>query len=229
MPSKNSINTMSINAKKILVVDDERMLRESICSLLDLSGYKSVGAENGVQAKQLISDFKPDLILCDVKMPQMDGYDFLNSVRQGVGGTELPFIFMSAKIERDDIRKGMNLGADDYLTKPFVKEDLLKAIETRMSRYHNLRSIFKHTGEVEGLNMKFSRDEVNDKLNKLTKTEKKVLRLVAEGKTSRQIAEILFVSFKTIENHRANMADKLGISGKLSLITFAVSIRPFLD
>ena len=91
------------------------------------------------------------------------------------------------------------------------------------------KSSFQQAGETEGLNLKFSRDEVNEKLVKLTKTEKKVLRLVAEGKTSRQIAESLFVSFKTIENHRANMAEKLGISGKLSLITFAVSIRPYLD
>lgn len=220
---------MTTAEKRILVVDDERMLRESICTLLDLYGFKAMGAENGIQAKQLIHEFNPDLILCDVKMPQMDGYEFLNAVRQGSSSIGLPFIFMSAKVEKDDIRKGMNLGADDYLTKPFVKEDLLKAINTRLERYFSMKAAFKQSGETEGLNMKFSRDEVNEKLKKLTKTEKKVLRLVAEGKTSRQIAEILFVSFKTIENHRANMADKLGISGKLSLITFAVSIRPFLD
>jgi DNA-binding NarL/FixJ family response regulator len=220
---------MNQTAKRILVVDDEKMLRESICTLLDLYGYKAIGAENGFQAKQLIGDFNPDLVLCDVKMPQMDGYEFLNTMRQGSGGFGIPFIFMSAKVEKDDIRKGMNLGADDYLTKPFVKEDLLKAIAIRMDRYINLKSSFQQAGETEGLNLKFSRDEVNEKLVKLTKTEKKVLRLVAEGKTSRQIAESLFVSFKTIENHRANMAEKLGISGKLSLITFAVSIRPYLD
>lgn len=220
---------MTQTAKRILVVDDEKMLRESICTLLDLYGYQAVGAENGLQARQLIDDFKPDLILCDVKMPQMDGYEFIHSLRQGSGSIGTPFIFMSAKVEKDDIRKGMNLGADDYLTKPFVKEDLLKAISTRMDRYNHLKSVFKQVGEADGLNMKFTREEVNDKLKRLTKTEKKVLRLVAEGKTSRQIAEVLFVSFKTIENHRANMADKLGISGKLSLITFAVSIRPFLD
>ncbi|MFM8432781.1 MAG: response regulator transcription factor [Bacteroidota bacterium] len=220
---------MTQTSKRILVVDDEKMLRESICTLLDLYGYMAAGAENGLQARQLIDEFKPDLILCDVKMPQMDGYEFIHSLRQGSGGIGTPFIFMSAKVEKDDIRKGMNLGADDYLTKPFVKEDLLKAISTRMDRYNHLKSVFKQVGESDGLNMKFTRDEVNDKLKRLTKTEKKVLRLVAEGKTSRQIAEVLFVSFKTIENHRANMADKLAISGKLSLITFAVSIRPFLD
>lgn len=220
---------MSQEAKRILVVDDEKMLRESICTLLDLYGYKAVGAEDGIMARQLIDQFKPDLILCDVKMPLMDGYEFLNSVRKGAGIAELPFIFMSAKGEKEDIRKGMNLGADDYLIKPFAKDELLKAISTRMERYTRLRSVFKQSGELEGLNMKFSREEVEALLKRLTKTEKKVLRLVAEGKTSRQIAEILFVSFKTIENHRANMADKLEISGKLSLITFAVSIRPFLD
>lgn len=220
---------MSQDIKRILVVDDEKMLRESICTLLDLYGYKAAGAEDGIMAKQLIDHFKPDLILCDVKMPQMDGYDFLNSVRKGAGIAELPFIFMSAKGEKEDIRKGMNLGADDYLIKPFAKDELLKAISIRMERYNRLRSVFKQSGELEGLNMKFSREEVEALLKRLTKTEKKVLRLVAEGKTSRQIAEILFVSFKTIENHRANMADKLEISGKLSLITFAVSIRPFLD
>lgn len=220
---------MSEPAKRILVVDDEKMLRESICMLLDLYGYKAVGAENGVQAKKLLEEFKPDMILCDVKMPQMDGFEFLDSVRKGADGTELPFIFMSAKGEKEDIRKGMNLGADDYLTKPFMKDDLIKAIETRMARYHRLKSAFKTGNESEGLNLKFSREEVSAKLKRLTKTESKVLRLVADGKTSRQIAEIMFVSFKTIENHRANIADKLEISGKLSLITFAVSIRPFLD
>ncbi|MFM2206440.1 MAG: hypothetical protein RL213_415 [Bacteroidota bacterium] len=220
---------MNQESKKILVVDDERMLRESICTLLELYGFKAVGAEDGIMARQHIESFKPDLILCDVKMPQMDGYEFLNEVRKGAGGLELPFIFMSAKGEKEDIRRGMNLGADDYLIKPFSKDELLKAINTRMDRYNRLRSAFKQSGDVEGLKMKFTRDEVDALLKRLTKTEKKVLRLVAEGKTSRQIAEIMLVSFKTIENHRANMADKLEISGKLSLITFAVSIRPFLD
>jgi DNA-binding NarL/FixJ family response regulator len=220
---------MTQELKRILVVDDERMLRESICTLLELYGFKAVGAEDGIMARQQIESFKPDLILCDVKMPQMDGYEFLNEVRKGAGGLELPFIFMSAKGEKEDIRRGMNLGADDYLIKPFSKDELLKAINTRMERYTRLRSAFKQAGDADGLKMKFTREEVDALMKRLTKTEKKVLRLVAEGKTSRQIAEIMLVSFKTIENHRANMADKLEISGKLSLITFAVSIRPFLD
>ena len=213
--------------KKILVVDDEVRLRENICELLDLNGFLTAAAENGQQAEQQVREFQPDLVICDIRMPLMDGYEFLQRLRENTERKDIPLIFISAKVERDDIRKGMNLGADDYLTKPFMKDELLQAVTTRLKRKEQMSA--GHQTDVQNAKLQYSREEVMQHLRKLTKSERHILRRVAEGKTSRQISEELFISFKTVENHRSNISEKLGISGTLSLITYAFSIKPFLD
>ncbi len=120
--------------KSILVIEDNLEVRENICEILELSGYDVYSAENGaVGVEQSVAN-KPDLILCDVMMPRLDGYGVLKIVRSNPVTSHIPFIFLTARAEKSDFRKGMGLGADDFITKPFDDTELLSAIETRLAR-----------------------------------------------------------------------------------------------
>lgn len=116
----------------ILVIEDEPQMRKNILTILDMEGFTALGAENGRLGLEMIHGHKPDLILCDVMMPELDGYGVLKALRADPAIAEIPFVFLTAKGERGDFRAGMNLGADDYLTKPVVLDDLLKAIQVRL-------------------------------------------------------------------------------------------------
>src|SRR5215471_6635783 len=111
--------------KRILVIEDEPEMRRNLATVLRLENYQPVTAENGRVGVALAKKQPPDLILCDVMMPELDGYGVLQSLRQDLELAPIPFIFLTAKGEKDDLRSGMNLGADDYLTKPVAKAELL--------------------------------------------------------------------------------------------------------
>ena len=117
---------------KILVIEDEPQMRKNILTILVMEGFDALGAENGRLGLEMIQTHQPDLILCDVMMPELDGYAVLKALRADPATAEIPFVFLTAKGERGDFRAGMNLGADDYLTKPVVLDDLLKAIHVRL-------------------------------------------------------------------------------------------------
>ncbi|MFY0607027.1 MAG: response regulator [Cyclobacteriaceae bacterium] len=124
--------------KKILVIEDQQDVRENIEELLDLSGYDVVTAPNGKEGvKKALSEL-PNLILCDIMMPEMDGYEVLYLIAKNPNVASTPFIFLTAKAEKTDFRKGMNMGADDYITKPFDHMELLNAIERRLAKYETL-------------------------------------------------------------------------------------------
>ncbi|MBN1582311.1 MAG: response regulator [Anaerolineae bacterium] len=118
----------------ILVVDDEQELCEGICDILELEGYQTRGAHNGQDALEVMRELVPDLIISDIMMPKMDGYAFYEAVRQNDNWLAIPFIFLTAKDQRADVRRGKQLGADDYLTKPFELQDLLIAVEAKIRR-----------------------------------------------------------------------------------------------
>jgi two-component system sensor histidine kinase/response regulator len=118
----------------ILVIEDEWELRKNILKMLTFEGFEAVGAEDGRQGIDLAREREPDLILCDVMMPYVDGYQVLSTLHGEPKTRLIPFIFLTARAERDDLRLGMKLGADDYLTKPFTQDELLGAIETRLQR-----------------------------------------------------------------------------------------------
>jgi len=120
--------------KKILVIEDEPEMRRNITALLRYNDYQPIAAENGLDGVEAARREKPDLILCDVMMPKMDGYGVLQAMQKDSALASVPFIFLTAKGEKDDLRDGMNLGADDYLTKPVANADLIQAIETRLRR-----------------------------------------------------------------------------------------------
>ncbi len=120
--------------KSILVIDDNADIRENTAEILDLAGYKTATAENGKKGVELALKQKPDLIVCDIMMPELDGYGVLHLLRKNPETQFIPFIFLTAKTERTDLRKGMEMGADDYITKPFEDIELLNAIEVRLKK-----------------------------------------------------------------------------------------------
>jgi len=124
---------------KILVIEDELLIRESIRDLLEARGFQLAVCENGMSGVQLAESYRPDLILCDVEMPDMDGYAVLGKLRQMPVTATIPFIFLTARDAKADIRRGMTLGADDYLTKPFAIEDLVAAIASRLQRQSSVQ------------------------------------------------------------------------------------------
>jgi CRP-like cAMP-binding protein len=129
------------NKIKILVIEDNLDIRENIAELLELSGYSTIQAENGkVGVKRALEEL-PDLILCDIMMPELDGYGVLHILGKHEETLHIPFIFLTAKAEKTDVRKGMTLGADDYITKPFEETDLLSAIENRLKKFSNLSAV----------------------------------------------------------------------------------------
>ncbi len=125
---------------RILVIEDEQNIRENIQELLEAKGYVIRTAPNGKQGVLEAIDFRPHLILCDVMMPKMDGFKVLEYIRKTSIVQNTPFIFLTARIDKSDLRLGMNLGADDYITKPFSSKELLKSIESRLRRQEKVIS-----------------------------------------------------------------------------------------
>lgn len=120
--------------KKILLIEDDHSLRENTAELLELSGYEVIMAPNGKVGVEHAKTQRPNIIVCDIMMPEMDGYGVLQELSSSDNTKQIPFIFLSAKTERSEVRLGMDLGADDYLTKPFEEEELLSAIESRLAK-----------------------------------------------------------------------------------------------
>ncbi len=125
--------------KKILLIEDNLEMRENIGEILTLADYNVVTAENGKIGVEMAKKEKPNLILCDIMMPELDGYGVLHILSKDTELGSIPFIFLTAKAEKADLRKGMNLGADDYLTKPVEEAELLNAVESRLKRYDFFR------------------------------------------------------------------------------------------
>jgi len=164
--------------------------------------FEAVAAENGRVGVELAKKEKPDLILCDVMMPELDGYGVLQALRIDASTVAIPFIFLTAKGEREDLRSGMDLGADDYLTKPVPKAELLRAIAARLERS-------EQTAQRE-FKPDFSSHEPLVKLG-LTPRAAEALLWAAQGKTNSDIATILGISESTVKKHVQEMFEKLGV------------------
>jgi len=134
---------------KILVIEDERPLLHEVMDLLKFEGYDVVGASDGVEGVRAAQQHVPDLIVSDILMPRLDGYGVLLQLRHDSATSSIPFIFLTAKASREDWRFGMEQGADDYLTKPFTSDELLKAITTRLQKVAETRQ--KHNTELDEL------------------------------------------------------------------------------
>jgi len=185
--------------KKILLIEDEPEMRRNIASLLRYHDYNTVSAENGRVGVEAARRDPPDLVLCDVMMPELDGYGVLGEFRANLGLAHIPFIFLTAK---DDLRHGMNLGADDYLTKPVANADLVRAIETRLRRSEQQsKREFKPD---------FSSSKPLLALG-LTPRAAETLLWLAQGKTNSDIATILGITESTIKKHVQEIFEMLGV------------------
>ena len=120
--------------KKVLIIEDDMALRENTAELLEISGYSVIMAPNGRLGIEKAQNEGPDIIICDIMMPEADGYQVLETLSKNPDTMHIPFVFLSAKTEHKEVRKGMDLGADDYITKPFEEEELLSAIESRLAK-----------------------------------------------------------------------------------------------
>lgn len=156
--------------KKIVLIEDSPEVRETTREILELADYDVVSAENGKKGVELAKKENPDLIICDIMMPDLDGYGVLRILGRNPDTSGIPFIFLTAKTERSDIRKGMNLGADDYLTKPFEETELLEAIETRLKRSEALKKDF--STNLEGLHEFLDEAQGMEELKDLSKDRK---------------------------------------------------------
>jgi DNA-binding NarL/FixJ family response regulator len=192
--------------KKILVIEDDSEMRRNIVTVLRLEQYQPIAAENGHVGIELAKREKPDLILCDVMMPELDGYGVLKALQEDTNTALTPFIFLTAKGEKDDLRSGMNLGADDYLTKPVAQADLLKAIEVRLRRSEQQHAQWEFKPD-------FSSHEPLVKFG-LTPRAAEVLLWVAQGKANADIGTILGMSESTVKKHMVEIFEKLGVENR---------------
>lgn len=201
--------------KKILVIEDEPEMRRNLLTILKLEKFHPIGAENGRTGLEAVRRDKPDLILCDVMMPELDGHGVLEALRHDGDTASIPFIFLTAKGEKEDLRSGMNLGADDYLTKPVARVDLLEAIHARL-----LRSEQQAQREFKP---DFSSFEPLLKL-KLTPRVAEVLLWVAQGKTNGDIASILGISESTVKKHLLEIFINLGVETRSAATLRALEV-----
>lgn len=206
-----------MNSALILVIEDEKALRENISGIIAHYGFHVISAPAGEEGIQMAMEHTPDIIICDIMLPGIDGFDVFSRIKQIPQLPPTAFIFLTAKSTRSDTRTGMDMGADDYLTKPFTKEELINSIKARLEK---LSKMNRYRSEQDALI-----EATFDKIANLTKAERRVLNKIAEGFTTPQIAQKLFVSKKTIENHRVNISRKLDLSGPNSLISFALRLK----
>jgi len=132
---------------KILVIEDSKDLRDDVVEMLSLEGYEAFGADNGQLGVELAKQESPDLIVCDIMMPEMDGYGVLEILRDNPNTANIPFVFLTAKTDRVDMRQGMVLGADDYLTKPFMVNELLDSIRSQLKKRADLNALVERRME----------------------------------------------------------------------------------
>ncbi|MGB3207351.1 MAG: response regulator [Crinalium sp.] len=135
---------METQTKTILVIEDEEFILINMIELLEAENFNAIGADNGLTGLELAQKHHPDLIICDIMMPKLNGYDVLAELRREFKTSTIPLIFLTAKADRQEIRKGMELGADDYLTKPFTREELLAAISSRLLKQATINQHSQH-------------------------------------------------------------------------------------
>jgi DNA-binding response OmpR family regulator len=190
--------------KKILLIEDNPEVRENTYEILSLANYNVLAAENGKVGVELAQKEKPDLIICDIMMPELDGYGVLHILSKNEQTANIPFIFLTAKTEKTDIRKGMNLGADDYLTKPFDDTDLLNAIEARLRKTAMLQKQYEVSSEGLDNFIRDAKQVLNIKdlgKDKKTKMYKKKTEVFSEGDLPLNVYFVKSGNIKTFKSH----------------------------
>ncbi len=208
----------------ILVIEDQPVMRHKTVTILKMEGYDVLEAPDGAEGIRLAHDELPDLILCDIMMPECDGYGVLQAVRTHRATATTPFIFLTAKGEKLDMRAGMNLGADDYLVKPTPRMELLEAIHARFDRQRlNEEKLKQELAKVSFQPDFASPAPLVQKLG-LTEREAETLLWVAQGKGNADIATILGNSEKTVKKIMGHIFEKLGLESRTAAALRAVEV-----
>lgn len=200
--------------KRILIIEDQAPMRRNLALMLEMEGFEVFTAENGKIGVAMARKHRPDLVICDVMMPEMDGHEVVQTLRADPASATIAFIFLTARGDKNDVRIGMNFGADDYLLKPVNREDLLAAIETRLARARTLQEHIRAAAR-NGVDIQpdFSSHEPLVSLG-LTNREAEVLLWVAQGKSNGDVATILGMSEKTAKQHLGSVFGKLGVENR---------------
>lgn len=199
--------------KKLLLIDDDPNLILLVKDYLEFRGYEVIPASNGREGLDIMKGFTPDLIICDVMMPEMDGYTFVETIRANMSTDWVPVIFLSARGQTADRVRGLTMGADVYMVKPFEPEELVAQVESSLKHTDRLLQM-QNVGIQPVLSI--------DRDIELTPTETRVIQYVAKGMSNREIAETLGVSQRTIESHVSNMLGKTGLHNRTELARWAM-------
>jgi DNA-binding NarL/FixJ family response regulator len=208
---------MTADQNKLLLIDDDSNLVLLVKDYLELRGYDVITANNGLEALRVLEKKLPNLIICDVMMPEMDGHAFVRKVRDNPQTSYLPLIFLSAKGQTEDRVIGLNHGADVYMVKPFEPDELVAQIEASLKQASRMMKAQGDMGPEVSIHVPFDVE--------LTPTEKRVIQFVAKGLSNREIAEQLSVSQRTVESHVSNMLGKTGLGNRTELARWAIEQR----
>lgn len=206
--------------KQLLLIDDDPNLILLVRDYLEFRGYQVITAENGREALDILEHTIPDMIICDIMMPEMDGYSLVEHVRQDLRTSWIPVLFLSAKGQSADRVKGLNKGADVYMVKPFEPEELVAQVESSLKQASRL--IHHNNSRALDTEPIFHNVPIDVQL---TPTELKVVQFVAQGMANREIADELNVSQRTVESHVSNMLGKTNLHNRTELARWAIENR----
>ena len=206
-------------AKRLLVVEDDARLLRAVAATLREENYDVKTARTGAEALVSVNQTMPDLIVSDIRMPKMDGYQLARALRSNARTRLVPIIFLTAKDEREDRIAGIRTGADAYLTKPFDPEELLAVVANILNRVEQTgaelaRMVSSVKGDDEEIASAFEFDE------DFTESETRIARLVADGKSNKEIARELNLSVRTVEGHISNILSKKGWSNRVEIARY---------
>jgi len=199
--------------KKLVLIEDNQHVRENTAEILELAGYTVLTGENGKIGVELINQEMPDLIICDIMMPELDGYGVLHIISKDNETAKIPLIFLTAKAEREDLRKGMNMGADDYLTKPFDESELLDAVESRLRKSEILRADYEQnsTGLYQFISDASKFEDLKElSTDRKSRVYKKKNNIYMEGDTA---INLVLINSGKIKTYRTNEDGKELITG----------------
>ncbi len=211
--------------ERILIVDDEADCQTVLAMYLESQGYRVESASSGREALSIFENDSPDLVISDVMMPEMDGFEFCRRLRATRSGQLVPFIFLSGQGELESKIEGHSMGADDYLVKPFQSEEILAKIKAQLERSHRIHA------EIVRLLQNSTSPAVQPKALAvmakpaplpLTPAEERVFWEVIQGCTNKQISDRLFISPRTVQAHLGSIFSKLQLENRAQLVKFAL-------
>jgi len=209
-----------VNTASILIVEDDLSVRSAIEDMLQVNGFRVRGAANGFEALALMREEPPDLILADIIMPEMNGYQLFSRVREKAAWLWIPFIFLTAKDDAGDVRYGRELGVDDYIKKPFEPEDLLAVVRGKLGRFDQLTHDARNTRPLVG--DADDRAALKRAVNSLSGREREVLMLICGGLSNAQIAKRMMIAVSTVKTHVAHILAKLGAHNRVEAATLVL-------